>query len=71
LNKNCESLFNIPVGELFEKIKDYKETQYLIIHGILTKRLLSIAKSMKVKFIACKNKEEELVVPDQIHVYYF
>ncbi len=71
LNKNCESLFNIPVGELFEKIKDYKETQYLIVHGILTKRLLSIAKSMKVKFIACKNKEEELVVPDQIHVYSF
>jgi len=70
-NKNCESLFNIPVGELFEKIKDYKETQYLIIHGILTNRLLSVAKNMKVKFIACKNKEEKLVIPDQIHVYYF
>jgi DNA primase len=71
MNKNCETLFNMPVGELFDKIKNFKETQYLIIDGILTKRLLSLSRSMKIKFIACKNKEEELAIPDQINVYYF
>jgi len=26
---------------------------------------------LKVKFIACKNKEEDLKVPDNTFVYYF
>jgi DNA primase len=70
-NKNLKKLFEFPVGELFEKIRDYKETEFLIIDGILTKRLLSLIIKMKMKFIACKNKEEELSVPEQINVYYF
>ena len=56
----------MPVGELFEKIRTFKNTQYLIIDGILTKRLLSLSINMKIKFIASKNKEEELVIPEQI-----
>ena len=70
-NKSMEKLFDLPVGEVFEKIKGFKEAQYLIIDGILTKRLISLTASMKIKFIACKNKEEKLRVPDQIVVYFF
>jgi len=71
LSKNLEKLFDMPVGEIFEKIKDFKDTQYLIIDGILTKRLLSLAINMKIKFIACKNKEEELIIPEHILVHFF
>ena len=71
MNKNLETLYDIPVGEIFEKIRSFKDTQYLIIHGILTKRLLSLSIKMKIKFIACKNKEEELTIPEQSNVYYF
>jgi len=70
-NKSMEKLFDLPVGEVFEKIKDFKDAQYLIIDGILTKRLISLIVRMKIKFIACKNKEEKLRVPDQIVVYFF
>lgn len=69
--KNMEKLFEIPVGELFEKIKEYKNTQVLILDGILTKRLLSSALSMKLKLIACKNKEEDLTIPYNIVVFFF
>jgi len=71
LNKNLEKLFDIPVGEIFEKIRNYKDVQFLIIDGILTKRLLSLSVNLKIKFIACKNKEDELIVPDNIIVYLF
>jgi len=70
-NKSMEKLFDLPVGEVFEKIKEFKDTQFLVIDGILTKRLISLIVSMKIKFIACKNKEEKLRVPDQVAVYFF
>ena len=70
-NKSMEKLFELPVGEVFEKIKEFKDTQFLIIDGILSKRFISQTKNMKIKFIACKNKEEKLRVPDQVIVYYF
>ena len=70
-NKSMEKLFELPVGEVFEKMKEFKSTQFLIIDGILTKRLISLIVSMKIKFIACKNKEEKLRVPDQVVVYFF
>jgi len=70
-NKSLEELFEIPVGEIFEKIKDFKGTQFLIIDGILTKRLLSLLLKLKFKFIACKNKEEGLRIPEQIIVFFF
>jgi len=70
-NKSMEKLFELPVGEVFEKIEEFKSTQFLIIDGILSKRLVSLIVKMKVKFIACKNKEEELRVPDQVVVYFF
>ncbi|MBY8989014.1 MAG: DNA primase [Candidatus Lokiarchaeota archaeon] len=70
-NKNLEKLFEIPVGEIFEKIKNFKETQFLVIDGILTKRLITLLLPMKIKFIACKNKEEELRVSSEITVFFF
>ncbi|MFW9973536.1 MAG: DNA primase DnaG [Candidatus Odinarchaeota archaeon] len=70
-NKSLIELFDMPVGEIFEKIRSYKDTQYLIIDGILTKRLLSLSVKMKIKFIASRNKEEELVIPGQITVYFY
>ena len=70
-NKSMEKLFEFPVGEVFEKIKEFKDTQFLVIDGILTKRLISLIVSMKIKFIACKNKEEKLRIPDQVVVYFF
>ena len=70
-NKNLEKLFEIPVGELFEKIRSFKDTQYMIIDGILTKRLLSLSINMKIKFIACRNKEEELAIPGQISIFFY
>ena len=68
-NKKLQKTFDMPVGEIFEKIRDYKDTLYLIIDGILTNRLLSISINMKIKFIACRNKEEKLKIPEQITVY--
>jgi DNA primase len=70
-NKSLDKLFDIPVGDIFEKIRDFKDTQYLIIDGILTKRLLSLSINMKLKFIACKNKEEDLTIPEHLVVFYF
>jgi len=70
-NKSLEKLFEIPVGEIFGKIKDFKGTQFLIIDGILTKRLLTLLLKLKIKFIACKNKEEDLRIPEQIIVFFF
>jgi len=71
LDKKFNKTFGLPVGELFEKIRDYKDTKFLVIDGILTNRLLSISINMKIQFIACKNKEENIKVPDQILVYFF
>jgi DNA primase len=70
-NKSLDRLFDIPVGDIFEKIRDFKDTQFLIIDGILTKRLLSLSINMKIKFIACKNKEEEVLIPEHLVVFYF
>lgn len=70
-NKSLDKLFDIPVGEIFEKIRDFKNTQILIIDGILTKRLLSLSLNMKIKFIGCKNKEGVLNIPEHILVHFF
>jgi DNA primase len=70
-NKSLEKLFSIPAGELFDKIKDYQSTQFLVIDGILTERLIKILVPMKIKFIACKNKEEDLRVPSDIITFIF
>jgi DNA primase len=70
-SKDLEKLFGIPVGEIFERVREFKNTKFIIIDGILSKRLLSSLIKMKIKFIACKNKEEELVIPESITVFYF
>ena len=70
-NKSLEKLFDISVGEIYGKIRDFKDTQFLIIDGILTKRLLSLSIKLKIKFIGCKNKEEELKIPEHLLVHFF
>lgn len=70
-NKNMEKLFELPIGELFDNLGNYKDSKVLIIDGILTKRLLSLILTLKIKFIACKNKEEALFIPDSILVFFF
>lgn len=71
LDKKLNKTFEMSVGDIFGKIRDYKDTKFLIIDGILTNRLLSISISMKIQFIACKNKEEKLKIPDNISIYFF
>ena len=70
-NKSLGELYDIPTGELFDKIKNFKDTQFLIIDGILTKRLLTLSIKMKIKFIACKNKEDKMRVPENLIVYFY
>jgi DNA primase len=70
-NKSMDKLFEIPISELFDSLGNFKETQVIIIDGILTKRLLSLILTLKIKFIACKNKEEDLSFPENIIVFFF
>ena len=70
-NKNMDELFNLSVSELFEKVSNFKSTQYLIVDGILTKRLLTLLTKLKIKFIAYKNKEDDLVIPEHITTFFF
>jgi len=70
-NKSLDKTFDLPARELFEQISNYKDTKYLVIAGILSSRLLSLALNIKIKFIACKNKTEDLFIPDKLSVYYF
>lgn len=70
-NSQLEKLFEMPTKELFDKIKTYSDLKYLIIDGILTNRLLSLSINMKIQFIACKNKEDDLRIPDHITVFFY
>jgi len=70
-NKSLDKTFDLPARELFEQISNYKDTKYLVIAGILSSRLLSLALNIKIKFIACKNKTEDLFIPKKLSVYYF
>jgi len=70
-NPSLKSLFDLTVGALFKKISKYDDIKFLIIDGILSDRLLSLASKMKIKFIAAKNKVEDLRVPNNISVYIF
>jgi len=69
-NKKLIKIFEMPVGEIFEKIREFKEVPYMIVDGILSKRLLTILINLKIKFIACKNKEADLKIPKQLSIYY-
>ncbi|MGM0467736.1 MAG: DNA primase DnaG [Promethearchaeati archaeon] len=71
LDDDLEQLFEISVGNLYEKLDKYKECSYLIMDGILTSRLLSLLLKLNLKFVACKNREEDLKIPDKITVFYF
>ena len=69
-SNKLERLFDLPVAGLYEEITQYNKTEFLIIDGILSKRLLTLALKMKIKFIACKNKEEDLSIPNNIDIFY-
>lgn len=71
LDENMENLFTLPVSEIFDSIPQYENTQYLIFDGILTERLLNQLNATDIQFIACKNKEDELKIPNKIKVFYF
>lgn len=70
-NFNLEELFSIPVRDLFNKIRQFEETKFLIFYGVLSERLLSLIINMDIEFIACKQKEEDLKIPRHIHVHFF
>ncbi|MFX1237891.1 MAG: DNA primase DnaG [Promethearchaeota archaeon] len=70
-NKKGEKLFELSVGELFNNMGDHKNLLYLVIDGILSSRLLSLCLKLKLKFVACKNKEEDLKIPDGISIFFF
>ncbi|MEJ2249247.1 MAG: DNA primase DnaG [Candidatus Lokiarchaeota archaeon] len=69
-DQDLKQLFTIPVNEVYDRLKGYPNARYLILDGILSKRLLDLAKKMNIKFIACKNKIEDLTIPNSISVYY-
>jgi DNA primase len=70
-DETLNELFDIGVSELYDNLPQYKETKFLILDGILTERLLNRIESQNIKFIACKNKLEDLKVPNKITVFYF
>ncbi|MHA1805121.1 MAG: DNA primase DnaG [Promethearchaeota archaeon] len=70
-NGSGEKLFELPVSELYEKIEDHSNLKVLIINGILSNRLLTVLIRMGISFIACRNKEEDLFVPNSISIYFF
>ena len=70
-DRSLNKLFEISVSELFDKIIQFKDSKFLIIDGILTNRLLSQLMNIDIKFIACKNKEEYIRIPEKIIVFYF
>ncbi len=70
-NKKGEQLFEMKVSEIYEDIQKHKDVKILVIDGILTIRLLTLLLKMKILFIACKNKEEQLKIPDNSNVFFF
>ena len=62
-------LFELDTAEVFEKINDYTDVRYLILDGILSKRLLSLAINLKIYAIICLATEEDLKIPKQIIVF--
>ncbi|TXT61542.1 MAG: DNA primase DnaG [Promethearchaeota archaeon] len=70
-DKKMNQLFEISVGKLYDKLDEYHQSKYLVMDGILTSRLLSRLLKFNVDFVACKNREEELKIPDKITVFYF
>ncbi len=70
-DKEGQKLFEIPVSELYEKIENHADLQGLVINGILSERLLVLLMKMNVSFVSCRNKEEDLMIPNKLSVYFF
>jgi DNA primase len=68
---DINKVFDTHVSEVFEKIQDSKTCDFLIFDGVLSKRLLGLALQEEIKFIACKNKDDEIRIPNRISVFYF
>jgi len=61
-------LFELNTAELFDNLSEFSNIKYLIIDGILSKRLISLAIKMKINSIICVGTEENLKIPRQIKV---
>ncbi len=61
-------LFGLDTADVFDKISEYSNIKYLILDGILSKRLLSLAINMKINVIFCIEKEVDLKIPRQIKI---
>lgn len=69
-DEDLNTLFETHVSEVFEKIQDSEACKLLIFDGVLSKRLLGLVIQKEIEFIACKNKDEEIRIPNNISVFY-
>lgn len=69
INSKEEKQFEIDTSVVFEKLSEFSDTRYLIIDGILSKRLLSLAISQKIYAIICIATEEGLKITKKIIVF--
>jgi len=51
LDENYEAVARLPVGELAEKLPDFKETSTVVFDGRITQRLVDIASELGVKLV--------------------
>jgi DNA primase len=70
-DNEINKIFDTHVSEVYEKIQDSEACDFLIFDGVLSKRLLGLALQKDIKFIACKNKDDEIRIPNRISVFYF
>lgn len=61
-------LFELDTSEVFDNLSEFSTIKYLILDGILSKRLISLAIKMKIEAIICVGTEENLKIPRQIKV---
>lgn len=61
-------LFELNTAEVFDNLSEFSNIKYLILDGILSKRLISLAINMKIDTIICVGTEEDLKIPRQIKV---
>ncbi len=61
-------LFELDTSEVFDNLSEFSAIKYLILDGILSKRLISLAIKMKIDAIICVGTEENLKIPRQIKV---
>ncbi len=69
INSKQNIVFELDTAEVYEKLNEYSDVKFLILDGILSKRLLSLAINLKIYAIICIDTEEDLQIPKQIIVF--